>query len=449
MSAPTSSAVNLALTNPAGFTEVGYASAGFITWGAALVFFMIPGLGLVYSGLARGKNALTMVTWVIWGFSLAFSDTGGVFIGNLQWAGFTSIGSQPLVVTTWVPAIVFAVYQMQFAAITPAIIFGSAAERFSLVPALIFVFIWATLIYDPIAYWTWSQNGWIRNFSCISDAAANKACLIGGLDFAGGGPVHISSGFAGLAYAIVLGKRKKESDEPHKPHNLNLVILGTSMLWFGWFGFNGGSALASTARAGMAATVTTIAAATAGLSWSFFDYIFTKKFSAIGFCSGAIAGLVGITPAAGFVAPWAAIVIGFVTAIACNLGSRAKHLLGYDDALDAFGLHGIGGFVGNILTGVFAQKWIALLDGTVIPGGAIEGNWIQLAYQLGGSAAIAGYSFVGTLIICYAINFIPGMKLRVDDDHELLGVDVTHMGEVAYDHYDGLDGEVPTKEPIA
>jgi len=218
------------------------------------------------------------------------------------------------------------------------------------------------------------------------------------------------------------------------------------MLWFGWFGFNGGSAVAATSRAAMAATVTTVAAATGGLSWAMFDYIFTKKFSAIGFCSGVIAALVGITPASGFVAPWAAIVIGSVTAILCNLACRAKNKLGYDDALDAFGLHGIGGFVGNILTGIFAQKWIAALDGSVIPGGWIEGNWIQVGYQLAGSAAIAGYSFVVTIIICYLINFIPGLKLRVEDDHELYGVDVTHMGEVAYDHLDSAPEAVPPKE---
>ncbi|KAJ1560391.1 hypothetical protein HK096_008918 [Nowakowskiella sp. JEL0078] len=453
-----SSAVALPLTNPAGFSEVGYASTGFLVWGAALVFFMIPGLGLVYSGLSRGKNALTMVTvimaaasvvtlqWILWGYSLAFSETGGVFIGNFAYIGFTSIGSQPLsTITTWVPAIAFGVYQMQFAAITPAIIFGSAAERFSILPALIFTFIWATLIYDPIAYWTWAAKGWIHNMACISDAAAGTPCLNGGLDFAGGGPVHISSGFAGLAYALVLGKRKV-TDEPHRPHNLNLVILGTSMLWFGWFGFNGGSAVAATSRAAMAATVTTVATAAAALSWALFDYTFTKKFSAIGFCSGAIAGLVGITPASGFVAPWAAIIIGAVTSIICNLACRLKNRLGYDDALDAFGLHGIGGFVGNILTGIFAQKWIALLDGTVILGGWVEGNWIQVAYQFAGSGAIAAYAFVGTYIICIILNFIPGLKLRVEDHHEEHGIDVTQMGEVAYDHYDETIPE--TKEAV-
>ncbi|KAI8812735.1 ammonium transporter AmtB-like domain-containing protein [Cladochytrium replicatum] len=445
--------LNLTLTNPAGnLADVGYASTGFMIICAALVFFMIPGLALLYSGLSRSKNALSMmlicvaaasivmVQWVIWGFSLAFSETGSVFIGDCAWCGMTAIGSQAAVtLTTWVPVVAFALYQLMFAAITPAIIFGSPAERMNMIPAMLFVFIWSTVVYDIVAYWTWSAKGWVRNMACVASAHANAPCFKGSLDFAGGGPVHVASGFAGLAYSLVLGRRAAHDattegeHNPYRPHNPANVTLGTCILWFGWFGFNAGSASAATARAAMAGLVTTVAAASGGITWLMFDYIFTRKLSSVSLSSGIVAALVGITPGAGYVAPWASIVIGSVTALVCNLACSVKHKLGFDDALDAFGLHGVGGVVGNLLTGIFAQKWVASLDGTGIDGGWLDGNFIQLGYQLAGTAAIAVWSFGISYVILSVLNLIPGLRLRVPEESELLGLDVSHMGEQMFE----------------
>ncbi|KAI9355103.1 ammonium transporter AmtB-like domain-containing protein [Zopfochytrium polystomum] len=433
-------------------------SNGFLLWGAALVFVMTPGLGFFYSGMSRSKNALTMIMlcmaamcvisiqWVIFGFSLAFSEgsqafsSGSVFIGDAAHFGLTGVGFDALRIAPAVSAITFCIYQMQFATITGALIFGSVAERVRIIPALIFIFCWTTVIYDPIAYWTWSWRGWIRNFSCISTGADGTApCGTGGLDFAGGGPVHIASGFAGLAYCIILGKRRRVGTEEFKPHNLANVFLGTALLWFGWFAFNGGSAVAGTARAAMAGAVTHIATATGALAWPLTDYVVSRKMSGLGFCSGAVAALVAITPASGFVAPWAAIIIGAAAGIVCNFACRIKGFFGFDDALDAWGVHGIGGFLGNVLTGVLAQRWIPTLDGTnsdtvtIVPGGAVDGHWVQIGWQVAGSTAIAVYSFVGSFILLTIINYIPGLKLRVDEDDEILGGDLGEMGEVAYE----------------
>lgn len=234
----------------------------------------------------------------------------------------------------------------------------------------------------------------------------------------------------------MLGKRTPTTHGTDKPSSVTNVFLGTALLWFGWFGFNGASAIGATSRAGMAAMVTTISASAGALVWVLIDCIRTKKISGIGFCSGALAGLVGITPASGFVAPWAAIIIGVVTSALCNAACALKELMGADDVLDSFALHGVGGFVGSILTGIFAQKWIANLDGvTVIQGGAIEGNWVQLGYQLAGSLAICAYSFFGTLFILMVINRIPGMRLRASPEAEKVGLDLSEMGEVAYESH--------------
>ncbi|KAJ3053333.1 hypothetical protein HK097_004506 [Rhizophlyctis rosea] len=430
------------------FNEPGYASTGFLIWGAALVFIMAPGLGLFYSGMSRAKNALSLIMitflsiavvsiqWVCFGFSLAFSESGNNFIGNFAYGGLTSIDAGALALTApQIPGILFALYQLQFATLTPGIIFGSVAERIRLIPAMIFIFCWTTIVYDPAAYWTWSARGWIKSFSCLDTLQSELPCAIGGYDFAGGGPVHIASGFAGLAYCIFLGRRRNPSGrEEWKAHNLTHVFLGTALLWFGWYGFNAGSAVAATPRAAMAGLVTTVAAATAGLSWTLWDYLFVHKgkVSGLGFCSGAVAGLVVITPAAGFVAPWAAIVMGIIGGIFCNMGCRLKNVFGFDDSLDAWGVHGFGGFLGNILTGIFAQKWVATLDGAVINGGWMDQNWIQLGYQVGGSLAIAVWSFVISYILLTIINFIPGLHIRPTEDEELLGSDI-QMGEVAYE----------------
>jgi len=287
-----------------GVDDPGLPSTGFILTNVALVFIMTPALGFFYAGMSKSKNALSLLMlsfqcmiivtmqWFLFGFSLAFSETGNSFIGDFHYGALNNISATALSLVTAVPGIAFALYQMQFAVITPAIIFGSVAERVRIIPAMVFIFVWTTLVYDIVTYWTWASKGWLRNMSRLE----TLDCGNGAYDFAGGGPIHIASGFAGLAYCLVVGKRKG-GIRVSKPHNLTNVVLGTALLWFGWFGFNGGSAVASTPRAAMAAAVTTIAAAFSGFTWTMLDYIVTKKVSALSVCSGIVAGLVAITPA--------------------------------------------------------------------------------------------------------------------------------------------------------
>ncbi|XP_055356849.1 uncharacterized protein LOC129601932 [Paramacrobiotus metropolitanus] len=424
--------------------DTGVPSTGFIVWSASGVFLMIPGLALFYSGLSRYNNALSLmmlcmlsaaivtIQFFLFGFSLAFSESGGPFIGDFTVGAIGTLGSHALPNTApAIPSIAFMLYQMQFAAITAALIFGSVPERTRFVPAMVFVFLWTTLVYDFVAYWSWADHGWIRNFDCIKQLSdpTQKPCMIGGYDFAGGGPVHIASGFTGLAYCLIIGKRRRIHEEHHSLVN---VMFGTGLLWTGWFAFNGGSALSSSTRAAMAATCTTLSAASGGLTWIWYDWLFTRKLSALSFCSGVVAGLVGVTPAAGFVAPWAAVVIGIVTAVFCNLWCRLKRNFGFDDSFDAWSVHGSGGFIGSLLTAIFAQKWVGRLDGTEIEGGWLDRNWIQMAYQLGGSAAIAVWSFTVSIILLVIINKIPGLHLRQSDVDEVMGGDFAEMGEVGY-----------------
>lgn len=267
-------------------------------------------------------------------------------------------------------------------------------------------------MYDFVAYWTWGYRGWLRNLDCLDTTALSQTpCGIGHLDFAGGGPVHIASGFAGLAYSLFLGKRTKRPISG--PANLTMVFLGTALIWFGWMGFNGGSALDAGARASMATAVTIISSGFGAISWMCFDCIFTRKISGVGLCMGAIAGLVTITPAAGFVAPWAAAIIGTIAGVVVNQFARLKERLGFDDTLDAFGIHGVAGVLGNILTGIFHQGWVsALSGGEAVAGGAIEGNWVSLGYQVIGSTVVAIYVFIMTYLILFVIDLIPGMSLR-------------------------------------
>ena len=431
------------------FVEVGYASTGFLIMCSAIVMIMTPAVGMLYSGLARTEHALSVmllcclayaivsIQWVIFGFSLSFSESSySPFIGNLAYVGLEGLTWQALPLSApAVSGIVYALYQLQFATVTVAIIFGSVIERIHILPSILFMFVWTTCIYDPIAYWTWGAHGWVRNMSCLSSIGEGKTpCQIGGLDFAGGGPVHMASGTAALAFCIFLGRRKhvEETDAEPKPHSVMNVFLATVLLWMGWFGFNGGSALAATPRAGYAAMVTTIAASAGGVTWSLIDCIKTKRFSGIAFCSGAVAGLVGITPASGYVNAWSAILIGIITAAGVVLALPIKGHFGYDDATDAWGLHGVGGFIGNICTGLFASKAIPTLDGTVIPGGLFfDGTGYLLGYNLAAAAATVAYSFVGTLIIIFLIDKIPGLSFRLDEEHERKGTDIAIMGETA------------------
>jgi len=422
---------------------------GDIAWtlaSTALVWLMIPGVGFFYSGLLRRKNALSMIyismmtiavvsfQWFFWGFSLTFSETGNVFIGDLKYFGLKGVLEAPSIGSTRVPSIVFCVYQLMFAAITPMIAIGAVAERGRLGPLLVFVFVWSTIVYDPIANWTWNSNGW--------------SFVMGGLDFAGGTPVHISSGTAALAISIYLGKRRGYGTDrlAYKPNNTSYVILGTVFLWFGWFGFNGGSALSANLRAAQACIVTNLAASVAGLTWMFWDWRLEKKWSAVGFCSGAIAGLVAITPASGFVGSPAAVLFGVMAGTCCNFATQLKFIFRYDDALDIFASHAVGGIVGNLLTGLFAQASVAGFDGfTVIPGGWLDHHYIQLGYQAADSAAGLSYSFVVTTIILWVMHYIPGLRLRADEDSEILGIDDAEMGEFAYD-YVGLEAEINPKQ---
>jgi len=402
----------------------------------ALVFIMIPGVGYFYSGMARSKNALSLimlsvlslavvsVQWWMIGFSLAFGPGTSHYIGNLQYAFFMNVGVEPINGVTKIPGLVFAMYQCMFAAITPALAIGSAAERGRIFPSIIFIFVWSTIVYDPIAYWTWNLQGW-----------SNR---LGGLDFAGGTPVHISSGAAALAYCLILGKRTGHGTDEFKPHNIANVVLGTVLLWFGWFGFNGGSALNSTTRAAMACAVTNLAAAVGGLTWCLMDYRLEKKLSALSFCSGAVAGLVAITPGSGYVGTPAAVAFGVLAGIFCNLAVKLKHIFDFDDALDVFAVHGVGGIIGNLLTGVFAEANVIALDGTVLPGGWLNQNWIQIGYQAADSVTGVTYSFCVTYLILFIMDRIPGLSLRADPESEAKGLDETELGELAYYHVDRL-----------
>ncbi|KXJ92523.1 ammonium permease [Microdochium bolleyi] len=403
---------------------------------SALVLLMIPGVGLFYSGLARRKSALSLIMlsllsiaivdfqWFFWGYSLTFSHTGSVFIGDLSNFGLMKTLAQPSVGSTAIPDLMFCLYQGMFAAITPAIALGGVVDRARMLPMMVFIFIWTTIVYDPIAYWTWNANGWMFQ--------------LGGLDYAGGTPVHISSGAAALALSLMLGKRTgyaKSTGLPYRPHNVTYIVLGTVFLWVGWFGFNGGSALSSNLRAVMSLINTHLAACIGGLTWTLLDYRLERKWSVVGFCSGAISGLVAITPGAGYVAPWAAFVFGLVGAIACNFATKLKFLFGIDEALDVFAVHGVGGIVGNLLTGLFAADYITTLDAALSPaGGWVSGNYVQLGKQIADSVAGFAWSFCLTCLILFVLNLIPGLSLRVTPGEEETGLDDSQLGEFAYDY---------------
>lgn len=383
-----------------------------------LVLFMtIPGLALFYGGMVRKKNVLSTlmqsfaitclmsILWVTVGYSIAFTE-GTPFFGGLSKALMSGVTLESLSGT--IPETVFITFQMTFAIITPALIAGAFADRMKFSSMLVFMAIWSVVIYAPICHWVWGPGGYLGND--------------GVLDFAGGTVVHINAGIAGLVAAIVLGKRKGYPHENFAPHNLVLSLIGASMLWVGWFGFNAGSAGAANANAGMAMLVTQIAAAAAALSWMFAEWIIKGKPSVLGIISGAVGGLVAITPAAGFVGPMGALVIGAVSGVVCLWGATAlKRALGYDDSLDAFGVHGIGGIVGAILTGVFA---VEAIGGTA---GVLEGNIGQLWTQVYGILATVVYSAVGTFIILKVVDVVMG--LRVEEEVERDGLDLALHGE--------------------
>ncbi|GAA5938091.1 hypothetical protein JCM3775_005338 [Rhodotorula graminis] len=402
---------------------------------SALVMIMAPGVAMMYAGLLRRKNALSMlflglavysvvsVQWFFWGYSLAFSDTASnPFIGNLDRFGLMGVLDAPSVGSSKIPALLFCFYQGMFANLTPVIAVAGVAERARLLPVLVVSFIWATIVYCPVAHWTWSGSGW--------------AYLHGDLDFAGGGPVHITSGTAALIWSLYLGRRRGYGTAKlaYRPHSVSHVILGTSLIWFGWFGFNGGSEAAMNLRSVQAGIVTNVAAAMGGLTWMTMDFFYTRKWSAVSLCSGIIAGLVGITPAAGFVGTPSSLAIGFVTAIVANFSTGIKVLLKIDDAVDGFALHGIGGFTGAILTGLFADTRVTGFDGYSSGGGWINHNYEQLGWQLASAVSTMAWTAVVTYIILFVVDHIPGLKLRCSEEGEILGIDEDQCGEMGYDY---------------
>lgn len=411
------------------------ANMAWIGVASILVWIMIPGIGLLYSGLSRKKHALSLLwasmmaaalvslQWFFWGYSLVFShNVYGSFVGSLQFIGMRNVLGNASVVSA-LPDTVFAFFQGMFACVTGCLMIGGACERARLGPMMVFLFVWITIVYCPIACWTWNPEGWLA--------------VLGGLDYAGGGPVHITSGHGALIYALVLGKRNDpvagKNMPKYKPHSVTSVVLGTVFLWFGWFGFNGGSAGTTTIRAWFSNVNTNVAASSGALTWMFVDYFRSgHKWTTVGLCSGAIAGLVGVTPAAGFVPIWAAFIIGIITAVGCNFAVDLKNLIKIDDGLDVYALHGVGGSIGCVLTGIFAADYVAALDGTVIAGGWINHHWKQVGYQLAGMMAIIGWTCVVTAIILLVFDRIPFLRLRLHPDEEELGTDEVQIGEFTY-----------------
>jgi Amt family ammonium transporter len=395
----------------------------FMLIATALVMFMTPGLALFYGGLVRSKNVLATImqsficlglisiVWVLFGYSLAFGPDVGGFIGNLDWALLKGIGLEPGPYSETIPDLLFVAFQMMFAIITPALITGAFAERMKFSAYLLFAVLWSVLVYLPVCHWVWG-GGWIGAH--------------GALDFAGGTVIHINSGAAALVAAIVIGRRKGYGKEPFHPHNLTMTILGASILWVGWFGFNAGSALAAGDIATLAFFTTQVAAGAAALSWVVAEWMIQKKPTTLGAASGAVAGLVAVTPAAGFVSPISAIIIGLGAGVICYLAVLLKGKLGYDDALDVVAVHGFGGLWGALATGLFASTvWN--------PGGAdglFFGNPKLFVVQAYGAFATIIYSVIVTFIILKVIEAIVG--LRVDTDAELRGLDLAEHSEAGY-----------------
>ena len=395
----------------------------FMLIATALVMFMTPGLALFYGGLVRSKNVLTTImqsficlglismTWVVFGYSLAFGPDVGGFIGNLDWALLKGVGLSPGPYSDTIPDLLFVAFQMMFAIITPALITGAFAERMKFTAFLLFTVLWSTLVYLPVCHWVWG-GGWIGSH--------------GALDFAGGTVIHINSGAAALVAAIVIGKRKGWGKEAFHPHNLTMTITGASILWFGWFGFNAGSALGAGDIATLAFFTTQVATGAAALSWVIAEWAIQGKPTTLGAVSGALAGLVAITPGAGFVGPGSAIAIGLAAGVICYLGVIAKSKLGYDDALDVVAVHGLGGLWGALATGLFASiAWN--------PGGAdglFFGNPKLLAIQAYGAVATIAYSMIVTFIILKVIDVIVGLRVTEEDEEQ--GLDLTQHSETGY-----------------
>ena len=416
---------------------VPYIDFGNTAWmivATALVMLMtIPGLALFYGGLVRQKNVLNILMqcfiltavitleWVFFGYSLAFSSSTGAlapYIGGLDWAFLNGIGINDVSpyyisqATARIPHLSFVLFQCMFAVITPALIIGAYAERIKFKGFLIFSLLWAIVVYNPVAHWVWSADGWLFK--------------MGALDFAGGTVVHINAGIAALVMTIMIGNRRNYNNHPTTPHNIPLVVIGAALLWFGWFGFNAGSGLAADGLAISAFLSTHVATATAAMAWALMDWTINKKPNVIGICTGAVAGLVAITPAAGFVGIFGAVVIGVLVAIACFfMVSVVKHKLGYDDSLDAFGVHGVGGIIGAMATGLLATPAIQSSYS-----GLFYGNPKQLWIQLIATVTTIVFSGLMTYILFKVVDKTVG--IRATQKEEIAGLDISQHNEMAY-----------------
>ena len=394
----------------------------FLLVSAALVLLMTPGLGLFYGGMVRGKNVLgtimhsffalgiVTVVWILWGYSLAFGpDVGGV-IGSLKYVGLAGVGLTPHpTYGPTIPHVLFMAFQMMFAVITPALITGAFAERMKFSAYVVFTVLWVTLVYSPLAHWVWG-GGWLAR--------------LGALDFAGGAVVHINSGLAALAAVLVIGRRRGFPTEPFMPHNLPMTLTGAGLLWFGWFGFNAGSALAANGQAANAFVATHVAGATAAVSWVLIEWLHRGRATTLGAASGAVAGLAGITPGAGFVGPLSALVIGALAGAICYGGVTLKLRFRYDDSLDVFGIHGLSGTFGILATGLFAQEAIGKVNGLFF------GNAAQFGIQVVTVLASAAFSFIVTFLILKLVDVTIG--LRISEEEESAGLDLSQHSETGY-----------------
>jgi len=411
--------------NGEGPGKIDTGDTAFMLLSAALVMLMTPGLAMFYGGMVRKKNvlgtlmhsfvaiALVSVQWILFGYSLSFGPDVQGIIGNLDWAFLQGVGIDPNPdYAATIPHMTFMIYQAMFAVITPALIAGAFAERMKFSAFLIFTLLWSTIVYDPVAHWVWGTGGWLRN--------------MGALDFAGGIVVHITSGISALAAALVIGKRKGYLREAMPPHNLPMTVLGAGLLWFGWFGFNAGSALSSGGLSTMAFVVTHTAAVAATLVWVIIEWLHRGKPTMFGAATGSIAGLATITPASGFVGPMAALAVGAAAGVLCYLSLNLKPKLKFDDSLDAFGVHGVGGILGTIGAGLFAQKAINAAGAD----GLFFGNPRQLLVQLMSIATVAVFSFVVSLVLLKIIDWTIGLK--VTDEEELMGLDLSQHEETGY-----------------
>jgi len=409
-------------------------TAWMLTSTALVLMMTAPGLALFYGGMVRQKNALgtlmqsfiimalISIQWVLWGYSLAFGPDKGGIIGGLEWIGLRGVGTEPFdAYSKTIPHQVFMAFQMMFAIITPALITGAFAERKKFSAFLLFTVLWATFVYDPLAHWVWGDGGWLKK--------------LGALDFAGGTVVHISSGMSALVCAIMLGKRRGYGHQPMQPHNLPMTVMGAALLWFGWFGFNAGSALEANGLAASAFVATNTGAAAAALGWMFTEWMARGKPTVLGAASGAVAGLVAITPASGYVGPVASIIIGALAGCFCYSACNLKSRLGYDDSLDVVGVHGVGGTWGALATGLFASK--AINDGGA--DGLFYGNPGQLWTQMVAVLASMALAVVMTAIILKVVDALVG--LRVSDEDEAAGLDLSQHSETAYAGGTGSYGE--------